>query len=179
MFVLIDGYNLLFHSQLVGRGRGQGWLQRARERMFALLASRLPESQLGKVTIVFDASQRTESQPQACSVRGMQIVFASEHPEADDLLEELIRSHSAPKQLLVVSSDLRVQRSGKVRRAMVIDSESFLDRCESGYYLHAQQSQGREKPRRDSVEETSPQEQQLGLSKEEVEFWLKEFGNDL
>jgi uncharacterized protein len=167
MLILIDGYNLLFQSQLVGRGRGQGWLQRARNRLVRLLSSGLPIELVGKTTIVFDASQPVDPQSDYVTQEGIRIVFAVEHPEADDLLEEMIRAHPTPKRLQVVSSDLRIQRCGRSRRAQVIDSESFLQRCESGFY------------RRQSARELEPLEESSGeipeLSQEEIEFWMREF----
>lgn len=170
MLLLIDGYNLLFQSQLVGRGRGKDWLQRARTRLVRMLTARLPEVLVARTTIVFDASQRMDPQTDLITQAGMKIVFAAEHPEADDLLEDLIRSHPTPKMLQVVSSDLRVQRCGRARRAQVIDSESFLRRCESGYYLRSQ-SQGFESGQ--DISSDSP-----NLSDEEIEFWLTEFSDD-
>ena len=41
MLLLIDGYNLLHQSDLLGRGRGQRWLQQARDRLVQRLAERL------------------------------------------------------------------------------------------------------------------------------------------
>ena len=55
--LLIDGYNVLFQSQLVGRGRGPQGLHAARNRLLKLLASRLTPTELSPTQVVFDAPQ--------------------------------------------------------------------------------------------------------------------------
>ena len=55
------------------------------------------------------------------------MIFAQHHDEADTLIEEMIQRHSAPKQLTVVSSDLRLQTAANRRKAVAVDSENWLD----------------------------------------------------
>lgn len=76
-------------------------------------------------TVVFDKSQGKQSQLDHQTTRGLKILFAVEHDEADDLIEELIKAHHSPKSLIVVSSDLRVRRHAMARRAQSIDAETF------------------------------------------------------
>lgn len=167
MRILIDGYNLLFQSQLVGRGRGPGWLQRARDRLIKHLHSHIAKDLLARTTIVFDASQTGDASKDVLSSHGVSILFAREHPEADDLLEELIRQHSSPKNLTVVSSDQRIRRCANGRRARSIDSEAFLDSLEKQEFQLPKSA-----TRQDNLSD-----EPLELSEEQIEYWLREFGS--
>ena len=55
--------------------------------------------------------------------RGITVRFAAQYEEADELIEELIRADSAPRRLVVVSSDHRIQRAARRRRAKAVDSD--------------------------------------------------------
>lgn len=162
---LIDGYNLLFQSSLIGKGRGKGWLERARLRLLKLLTTGVEKPDLALTQVVFDASQRGIAEQDFVFESGILVVFANDHPEADDLLEELIRKHAHPKTLTVVSSDNRIRRAAKARKAISVDSETFLDRLEkfSSWQTPA-----------DATQVTEAEGN--ALEQEEVEYWMKEFG---
>ena len=164
--LLIDGYNLLFQSELVGSGRGLGWLDRARTRLLKQLCQCLTEDQRSTTTVVFDASQ---SGPDAADslFDGIEVRFARDHAEADDLLEELIRRSPQPKLLQVVSSDRRLRRSTRARRAESIDAETFLRHLEAAV-------QDRRRP---ADPPTMEQSDEPELSSSEIEYWLKQFGH--
>lgn len=171
MRVLIDGYNLLFQSGLGGRARGPGWIKNARDQLLAFIQGRMSSDWLKSTVVVFDKSQGSQSHLDFQTSLGLQVKFAVEHDEADDMIEELIRKHFSPKSLTVVSSDLRVRRQATTRRAEAVDSEQFLRRLEQAYYLDHGQS-----PEQDyRTDQTSSGE----LSEEEVEFWLREFGDGI
>ena len=55
--------------------------------------------------------------------QGITVCFAEQYAEADDLIEELIRLDSMLRRLVVVSSDHRLQRAARRRRAKAIDSD--------------------------------------------------------
>lgn len=167
--VLIDGYNLLFQSGLGGRARGPGWIQNARDHLLAFIQTRMSPTWLRSTVVVFDKSQGRQSQLDFQTSLGLQIKFAVEHDEADDLIEELIRGHFSPKSLTVVSSDLRVRRQALTRRAEAVDSEQFLRRLEQAFYLD------------DDTQDAMPREEvdKNELSDEEVQFWMKEFGDGI
>lgn len=190
--LLIDGYNLLFQSQLVGRG--QGWLEKARKRLIVELTKSLTEAERRETTLVFDASGRSDASARvdafargdrpavSPTVNEIEVVYASEHAEADDLLEELIRRAPQPKLLRVVSSDQRIRRCARARRAESLDSEAFLQEMETrqsrtrgsrqsepsgaepGYGLSADGSA-------DGIDDGP-----ANLSESEVDYWLREFG---
>lgn len=165
--LLIDGYNLLFQSPLTGAGRAAGWLERARERLLAYLNQRLPADMLPGTTIVFDAPKTGPLPEDFVFDRGIQVRFAGGYPEADDLLEELIRHSPHPKQLRVVSSDQRVRRCAKARRATSIDVDSFLRELE----LSRQPMLPHVYP--DAADRGAEAEPRL--SEEEVSYWIEKF----
>lgn len=167
--LLIDGYNLLFQSEWVGRGRAQGWLPRSRERLLKALADQLDGEDQSRTTVVFDAAKFGET-PADFNFNHIDVRFAKEHDEADDLLELLIRQAPQPKLLNVVSSDLRIRRCATARRAHSIDSENFLRQVEAGRVGLLFKSSGFKEA--DSPEPETP-EKELGTN--DVDFWLREF----
>jgi predicted RNA-binding protein with PIN domain len=169
MRILIDGYNLLFQSGLGGRAGGPGWIHRARDQLLEFLHEHLVDYWATGTTIVFDKSQGKVPQHDSQTERGLKIMFAMEHPEADDLIEELILAHTSPKSLIVVSSDLRVRRRAMTRRALSLDSETFLRKLEDGQFMLRPHESDRSVG--DAIEEDLP------LTDNEVQFWLREFGD--
>ena len=127
MAILIDGYNLLHVTGIVGRGIGPGTLQRSRNALLSCIAASLDEEERLITTVVFDAHDPPPDRPHEYSQQGMRVIYAVGYADADTLLEELIRIDSAPRRLTVVSSDHRVQRAAKRRRATAVDSDVWFD----------------------------------------------------
>ncbi len=126
MRLLIDGYNLLHVTDLFGKGDKAGTLAGSREALIAFLVVHLPDKLRPVTTIVFDAAGAPPGLPDRYSRDGMQVRFARGYAEADLLLELVIEQHRAPKSLLVVSSDHRVQRAARSRGADYSDSETWF-----------------------------------------------------
>lgn len=122
---MIDGYNLLHASSVFGR-HGRTPLERSREALIDWLARVLDEPQRQRTTIVFDAREAPPGLPDSQVKHDLQIRFAPRGGEADELLESLILEHSSPRNLVVVSSDHRVQRAALRRRAQAIDSDQWI-----------------------------------------------------
>lgn len=170
--LLIDGYNVLFQSQLVGRGRGPHWLQGARQRLVQLLSSRLTSQELETARIVFDAPKSgTMPQQTETLANGLEIVYALDHREADDLLEEIIRKHPTPKHLSVVSSDNRIRNCARARRAVSLEAEEFLDCLDRRPLLTSP-------PPEDNGRKASTAADEALLTADQIEYWLQEFGDD-
>jgi hypothetical protein len=87
---------------------------------------------------------------------GVEVVFASAGRTADGILRERIRQARDPHALTVVSSDSRIVAAAQARGAQVMRAEEFAAR------LGALQA--------------APVEQDVQLSAEEVEEWLRVFG---
>ncbi len=130
--LLIDGYNVIFQCGLTGRSAGSDKLERARLRLLNELAARLNEQERNRTTVVFDAKNRpVKLVPQSLRHRGLHVQFAVDYPDADSMIEELIRTHSAPKKLTVISSDHRIQTAASRRKARSLDSDVWWDQLES------------------------------------------------
>ena len=65
------------------------------------------------------------------SINEITVLFALPGQEADDVIETLIREHSASRRLTVVSSDHRLQTAIRRRRGIPLDSDVFLKQLES------------------------------------------------
>lgn len=62
----------------------------------------------------------------ARGVERVEIVYAGPNRDADSLIERHIAQDSAPRQLLVVSSDRRILTAARKRRCAAMPSEAFL-----------------------------------------------------
>lgn len=168
MPLIIDGYNLLYVTGIVGDVSGQGGtFQRSREALLNFLAASLPEAELSHTTIVFDATDAPPGLPRTTTHRGMTVRYASDYSDADALIEQLIRDHHVPKSLLVVSSDHRVQRAARRRRAAFMDSDRWYAELWQQRLAteRAAGHEGHDKP-------------VIRLTPAEIEYWVKKFSDD-
>lgn len=162
MAILIDGYNLLHASGIFAAPAARPSFRRNREALVRFLAERLAD-QTASTQIVFDASEPPPGLPRQTTLFGITIFFASDHDSADQLLEELIQSNHAPRRLTVVSSDHRVQRAARRRRATVVDSDVWFAQL---------QAQPRNSGDDAIRSETKPEAE---LEPGAVAYWLREF----
>jgi uncharacterized protein len=165
MGLVIDGYNLLHASGILGRGVGPGSLERSRRALLNFLAESLDEAELARTVVVFDARDPPPLLPRTTKHRGMTVRFADPGSDADAAIEALILSDSAPRRLTVVSSDHRLHRAARRRRAKAIDSDQWYAQV-----LRARIAR---------VRRRSPNLKPTDLpSDAEVQFWLRQFGLD-
>ncbi len=162
---LIDGYNLLYAAAVPGRGFGIGSLERWRLGLLHFLAESLEPEELACTTVVFDAQGAPPGLPRSLVYRGLSVRFAPRRATADDLLEELIRADTAPRQLTVVSSDHRVQRAARRRKARAVDSAVWYSE------ICARRAK-RRAPRAVPLKPAPP------LVEAEVAHWLAQFGGE-
>ncbi|TWT36062.1 YacP-like NYN domain protein [Posidoniimonas corsicana] len=123
--LLIDGYNLLHATDVHGADALAGTLQGAREALLSFLASRLTKRERKRAVIVFDAAGAPPGLPDQYTYEGVHVLFARRYADADAMLEALIEADRAPKELLVVSGDRRVQRAARSRGAAWRDSSDW------------------------------------------------------
>ena len=169
MRLLIDGYNLLYKTNMPGIRSGSGWLSAARQRLIGTLLEQLTKSWQSETIVVFDAK---DAPLQAAAIQhygGLEVRFARDHAEADDLLEELIERELSPEKLLVVSSDHRLHRAARRRKAMICDSDNWYDRLLEGDYRAETRTDA------DFLSETSIHDP-YDVSTSEIRKWLKLFG---
>jgi predicted RNA-binding protein with PIN domain len=162
MALLIDGYNLLHVTGIFGRGGSGTALHQSREALLDYLAVAIDERQRAQTTIVFDASGAPPGLPRTLFHQDMTVHFARGYPDADEMIEQIIEGHQQPQMLLVVSSDHRVQRAARRRRAKLIDSDRWFAELQAA--------------RRDAAATPTPPTKPPGrLSAEQVDYWLKKF----
>lgn len=163
---LIDGYNLL-NACGVEAAPGSPRtpeLDRARQGLLDFLAEALTAEEVLRTMVVFDAHGPRWKGAVEERYRGLIVRFAVQYPDADTLLEQLIAQHTSPKQLTVVSSDHRVQRAARRRRAKFIDSEIW-------YAALCRRLRSRSQKGCKVVGNTGDR-----LEAEDVESWLRTFG---
>jgi hypothetical protein len=96
---------------------------------------------------------------------GITVRFAANYDDADALIEELIGQHSAPRRLVVVSSDHRLHRAARRRKAKPIDSEDWYAQL-----LRKRHSAARPVDKPDTKPAAPPSDAQ-------VQYWVNEFGS--
>jgi predicted RNA-binding protein with PIN domain len=141
MALLIDGYNLL-HAAGIFPASGPPTLERARVALLDFLAESLPAKDVKRTMIVFDAVQAPPGLPREFEHRGLAIRFARRGGSADELLEKLIAAEPDARNLLVVSSDHRVQRAARQRGAEYVDSEVWCQELARAAKSQADSAQG-------------------------------------
>ena len=95
---------------------------------------------------------------------GITVHFAQRHSDADEMIEELLEQYRAPRTLLVVSSDHRVQRAARRVGASFLDSEEwYSERLAISREKRAKAAEAAAKPTGD-------------LTADELNYWLREFG---
>jgi uncharacterized protein len=126
--LLIDGYNLMYAAGIVGVGKGRGGgLERSRAALCRFVAEALTDAERSGAVVVFDAAGAPPGLPDTLHFAGVKIRFAKGYADADELIEELIAADTAPRRSTVVSSDHRVQRAARRRRARAIDSDVWYE----------------------------------------------------
>jgi predicted RNA-binding protein with PIN domain len=125
-YLIIDGYNLMHAAGIARRSYAHGDLARCRRRLNQLLVAHLDEDVLARATIVYDAFDSPSNANRHVQHAGLAVTFAPKGDDADSEIERLLNGHSAPRQVIVVSSDHRLHKAAKRRRARCVDSEEFL-----------------------------------------------------
>jgi predicted RNA-binding protein with PIN domain len=166
MALLIDGYNLLNAVGIVGRGVGPGGLERSRLALLNFLVESLEPAEVARTTVVFDAADAPPGLPRVVDHRGLTVRFSAGYEDADSLIEELIRADSAPRRLTVVSSDHRLHRAARRRKARAVDSDVWYGQVVS-------QRSARHQPSR-----SASAKPQVPLLEEDVARWLRRFGGE-
>ena len=106
---------------------GPGGLERVRTALLNFLAASLDRPELAATVVVFDAKSPPWGVSPVTYHRGITVHYASGYEDADELIQELIRRHSAPKKLTVVSSDRAVQQAATRRKARAVGSEAWYE----------------------------------------------------
>ncbi len=175
LLLLIDGYNLIAPVAAPARRPTSDWLDRERKQLIERLVKHLPTRIRIRCCVVFDAANPPLGAVDRYEIEGIRIRFAVGYPEADDLLEELILAHTAPKQLAVVSTDQRIQTAARSRGATALDSQPWLDELLDDRIGLAPKKRG--KPDNRSVGRVAEKPTQV-VDPEALSDWMREFGFD-
>ena len=163
MAILIDGYNLIHAAGLLPRGVGPGSLGKARRALLNFLSQSLTDQEQRRAVVVFDAHDYPRDAPRQLQHGAIQVRYAVAEDDADTLLEELIRADSAPRRLLVISSDRRLHRAANRRRATPVESELWYESLLQ---------------RRTAPASPPTTAKPSTVSPDEVQYWLDQFHPD-
>ncbi len=156
MGVIIDTWNVLHVTD--GAPDAAAWLD-IRGLADLIGRSRFRNEQ---VDLVCDGAPTPNGLLAAGGREEIEVIYSGAGREADAVIEEMIAAHTAPGRLTVVSSDRRLQRAARRRRAKHMSSPDFL------HLLLRDASRYRER-RRPDIGALIP------LSDPEVDAWLEQF----
>jgi len=168
MPLIIDGYNLLYAAGMVSSVEGDGSFEADRMALLDALLAVIDANELHQTVVVFDSANPPPGLPKSLNYHEISVRFSSDYPDADTMIEELVQLHHAPKRLTVVSSDHRVQRAARRRKAKAIDSGSW--------YRLMRQSRKR---KQQQLAQQPPKQKQptAAVPRSEVQRWLQFFGD--
>lgn len=163
MSLIIDGYNLLYAAGIGGQWETENSFQQDRLALLESLRSVIDPRELSKTTVVFDSQVALPHLPKVFHHREIEVRFSYGYPDADALIEQMIQEHTAPKRLMVVSSDHKVQRAARRRKASTMDSDAWY------------RWMIRRRNERQAAATTEPRPMPA-VSEGELDQWLKFFG---
>lgn len=153
---LIDGYNLLWAVHKLGDDS-----ESVNDVQMCRIVSRYLKQTGESGEIVFDGIGPPDKSG-FDNIDNLEVFFTGVDIDADSVIENKVRANTAPKRLMVVSSDRRLRDAARARRAVALKSENFWERV------------GKQLRKRRTTKE--PQAKRQGLSESETEQWLKIFG---
>lgn len=130
-YLIIDGYNLMHAAGIAKTRYAPGGLEACRARLHRELSARLDADVLAAAVVVYDAFDSVSNLDRKQQHRGLSVLFAAQGRDADSLIERMLRQHSVPRRVIVVSSDHRLHKAAKRRRARCVDSEDFWAELEA------------------------------------------------
>ncbi len=162
MPILVDGFNLLHAARAVGPAIDLGQL-----RLCELLGqwSRLTGE---SVTIVFDGMPPPAGYAEQLCRTGITVQHSGTNRTADDWIIEAIQQSTAPRRLIVVSTDRQIRQAARRRRCDDQKAESFFRQ------VWAQLARDRLRP----GQPNEPQAKRHGLDDSQTDRWLREFDLD-
>ena len=160
MPVVVDGYNLLHatreYEEAADWGRQQlcrlliEWARRKRE----------------EVVVVFDGAAPRGALAEQLHGKGIGVIYSGAGRSADALIAQMIEASSAPRRLVVVSSDRQVRRAARRRQCRLVASPVFFVGVVKA--LSGRRAQAAE-----------PAEKRDGTAPQDVDRWLRQFGYDV
>lgn len=120
--LLIDGYNLLFSTDLV---EGGGDLERLREELLQIL-ERYRAARGHRLTVVFDSARGGRSSTETAHRSRVRLAFSQRGETADEAI--LRQLGGAGMETIVITSDRALQRSATAAGVVVVGVDEFASR---------------------------------------------------
>ncbi len=158
MPIIIDGYNLLRWVQSIDPAYAD-----LDEAPLCRIISQYLIRTRSRAQIIFDGLGPPDKRELA-NIANMEVYFSGPDREADDIIEDKIEESSAPKGLVVVSSDRRIRAAAQRRKATSLKVDFF--------WLSLIDQLDKKPPT------PEPKEKRNGISEYEANQWLDEFGLD-
>lgn len=111
--ILIDGYNLLAQSSFSSR-----------DELLTQLKSYLKENK-HQITIFFDGTHQGTGMGDKYMEEYIEIIFSPLTVTADDMMEEYLEK-KYKSNMIVVTSDRRIQKAASAKRLPYLESKEFL-----------------------------------------------------
>ncbi len=96
------------------------------------------------------------------NISNLEVFFAGLGTDADTVIENKIGANTAPKRLTIVSSDRRLRKAARARKAISVKSEVFWNSVQ------------KQLSRKKTIKEPTAKRQ--GLTEGETKQWLEFFG---
>ena len=160
MAIIVDGYNVLHAC----RWMASSWKGVDRAEFCGLLG-RLARHGGEKVTVVFDAVASGPDSAGAKAVN-LEVIYSGHGRTADEVIIQMVKMSSGPRDLTVVSSDREIKSAARRRGCKVKTAGEFI------------KDSARELERAESKKNKEPSEKAKGLERAETDEWLREFGID-
>lgn len=157
MPVLIDGNNLLFAAIDSDPDRPIG-----RSKLCQVLGE-WARRRVEQVEIVFDGPAPPAGLASQIGDPDVSVRFSGKGVKADAVIIDIINQHSAPRRLLVVSSDREIAHAARRRKAVPVRADEFWTRVQEGV-ARDERRRAPLRPKRDPA----PDLRQVD--------WLREFG---
>jgi predicted RNA-binding protein with PIN domain len=154
--VIFDGYNLLHSIQKTG-----DYPISISDIQLCHIIGRYLKFISEKGEIIFDGTGPRDKSGFE-NIINLEVFFSGLNSDADTIIEDKIKSNTAPKRLTIVSSDRMLRDAARKRKATVVKSQVFWDN------LCKQLARKKTKP--------EPAGKRHGLSEGETDLWLKIFG---
>ncbi len=156
MPLIVDGYNLLRYIQ----GSDEEFMGLNEAGLCRFISQYV--SQLRERGHVYFDGTGPRDKSELGGLPGVEVYFSGPDREADDLIEQKIEDNTAPRRLVVVSSDRRIATAAKRRKAVAVRSDVFWMGMVSQLESYRPASE--------------PREKRSGISEIETDQWMDCFG---
>lgn len=95
------------------------------------------------------------------NLRNLEVIFSGLRIDADTIIEDKIKTSTAPKRLIAISSDRRIAVAARKRKVKLLKSLVFWEQVQK-------QLNRKQRPK-------EPREKREGLTESETQQWLKFF----